>query len=159
MERIPDSIDITGLPPHVASWCVAKVPGFVPAILKRWLRAHPDLPARFQLVMCPVAEINAYGGIPARVHELTDPRLTCQHFTGCSRPYYALLFAGSDADARRAEIQTLLPWSEAYAANLDEDRVHLELLDATEDIPGLERRDPARRFADLLESGELLKVM
>lgn len=159
MERVPDTLDINGLPPHVASWCVAKVPGFVPAILQRWLRAHPDLPERFQLVMCPVAEINAYGGIPARVHELTDPRLTCRHFTGCSRPYYALLFTGADADARRAEIQRLLPWSEAYAVSVGADRVCLDLLDATEEIAELERRDPASRLTSLLESMDLLKIM
>lgn len=159
MQHIPDIVDIIGLPPHIASWCVAQVPGFVPAILKRWLRAHPDLPDRFQLVMCPVAEVNAYGGMPARIHELTDPRLTCQHFTGCSRPYYAMIFTGDDAQARRAEIQTLLPWSEAYAVTIDDERVRLDLVDAIEDIDGLERREPARRFAELLESGELLKVM
>ncbi|HEY9199318.1 MAG TPA: hypothetical protein VIR60_08125 [Gammaproteobacteria bacterium] len=159
MQRIPDIVDITGVPPHIASWCVAKVPGFVPAILKRWLRAHPELPGQFQLVMCPVAEVNAYGGLPARIHELTDPRLTCQHFTGCSRPYYATIFTGGDAQTRCAEIQTLLPWSEAYAVTVDDERVRLELVDATEDIDGLERREPARRFTELLESGELLKVM
>ena len=159
MDRIPDTVDIAGLPPHVASWCVAKVPGFVPAILKRWLRAHPDLPEQFELVMCPVAEINAYGGIPARVHELVDPRLTCRHFTGCSRPYYALLFTGADADSRRAETQALLPWSEAYAVTVGAERVDLELISATEDIAELARRDPARRLADLLEDMDLLKIM
>lgn len=159
MERIPDTLDIAGLPAHIASWCVAKVPGFVPAILKRWLRAHPDLPEHFYLVMCPVAELNAYGNLSARIHELTDPRLSCRHFTGCSRPYYAMIFTGADAERRRAEIQTLLPWSEAYAVAIDAEHVHLELIDATEDIDGLELREPAPRFAELLESGELLKIM
>jgi hypothetical protein len=99
MDTLSDKVDIKGLPPYVESWAVAKVAGFVPAILKRWLRSHPDLPTEFYLVMCPVAEVNTQGGLPARVHLLTDPRLTCRHFTGCSKPYYAMIFTGPDADA------------------------------------------------------------
>lgn len=159
MDRIPERLEINAIPVHVTSWAVAKVPGFVPAILRRWHRSHADLPECFELVMCPVAELNACGGIPARVHELTDPRLTCRHFTGCSRPYYAMIFTGSDADLRRAEIQSLLPWSEAYAIDIDNDTVHMTFIEATEDVELSQSVTPVRSIADLLESGELLKIM
>ena len=48
MDTLSDKVDIQGLPPYVESWAVAKVAGFVPAILKRWLRSHPDLPTQLQ---------------------------------------------------------------------------------------------------------------
>ncbi len=159
MDTLSDNVEIQGLPPYVESWAVAKVAGFVPAILKRWLRSHPDLPTEFYLVMCPVAEVNTLGGLPARVHLLTDPRLTCRHFTGCSRPYYAMIFTGPDADARRAEMQTLLPWSESYTVDIKKDPLQLIFIDASEDIDSDQRPVEARRVADLLESGELLKIM
>lgn len=159
MNTLPDTVAIQGLPAHVESWAVAKVAGFVPAILKRWLRSHPELPTTFYLVMCPVAEVNTHGGLPARVHLLTDPRLTCRHFTGCSKPYYAMIFTGPDADARRAEIQTLLPWSEGYSVDITPDPIQLTFIDASEDIDTDLRPVEARRIADLLESGELLKIM
>lgn len=159
MENLSDKVDIQGLPPYVESWAVAKVEGFVPAILKRWLRSHPDLPTEFYLVLCPVAEVNTQGGLPARVHLLTDPRLTCRHFTGCSRPYYAMIFTGQDAETRRAEIQTLLPWSESYAVDITLDPIRLTFIEASEDIDTDQRPVEARRIADLLESGELLKIM
>ena len=159
MDTLSDKVEIHGLPLHVESWAVAKVAGFVPAILKRWLRSHPELPTEFYLVMCPVAEVNTHGGLPARVHLLTDPRLTCRHFTGCSRPYYAMIFTGADADARRAEIQTLLPWSESYAVDIKQDLIQLTFVEASEDIDSDQEPVEARRIADLLESGELLKVM
>lgn len=159
MNRIPERLEINAMPVHVSSWAVAKVPGFVPAVLRRWHRSHADLPQRFDLVMCPVAELNARGGIPVRVHELTDPRLTCRHFTGCSRPYYAMIFTGPDADRRRAEIQPLLPWSEAYAIDIDSDAVNMTFLAATEDVEAPESTATARGIADLLENGELLKIL
>lgn len=159
MESIPDSVEIENMPPHIAGWCVAKIPGFVPAILKRWLRTHPHLPDQFCLIMCPVAEINAYGGVPKRIRELTDPRLSCRHFTGCSRPYYAIVLVGADAEARRNEIQALLPWSESYAVDITTQRTRLQLISAVEEIPGLHRADPARLLSALLARTELLKIM
>lgn len=159
MQHIPDTLAIAGLPPHVASWCVAKIPGFVPAILRRWLRAQTQLPESFCLVMCPVAEVNAHGGIPARVHELTDPRLTCRHFTGCSRPYYAMIFSGVDADSRRAQVQSVLPWSESYSVRIDAHCVHMDLIEAVEDIEGLPRRAAAVPLATWMEDGGLLKIL
>lgn len=159
MHALPDTLDIQNLPRHIESWAVAKVAGFVPAILERWLRARPDLPSAFMLVMCPVAEINNHGGLPERVHLLTDPRLSCRHFTGCSRPYYAMIYTGADADARRAEIQTLLPWSEGYAVAILPDRIQLSFIDASEELDTEPYLSDGRSITDLLESGELLQIL
>lgn len=159
MEKIPDRLELHDLPPYIESWAVAKVTGFVVAILERWRRAHPNLPEQFLLVMCPIAELNAQGGLPAKVYTLTDPRLTCRHFTGCSRPYYAMIFTGADAETRCGEIQQLLPWSESYRVAIQPDGVQLHFIAATEDLGEPQFPLQGRRVADLLESGELLQIL
>ena len=63
------------------------------------------------LVACPKVEINANGGLPSRVRELTNPRHRLQHFTGCHKPYLVIFLEGENADARRDEIQKWLSWS------------------------------------------------
>ena len=35
-----DSVEISEVPVHVESWTVAKIPGFVAAVLNRWEREH-----------------------------------------------------------------------------------------------------------------------
>ena len=139
---------------------MAKIPGFVIAVLKRWQRSHGELPNRFFLVMCPQVEINAMGGLPARVYELTDPRLRCRHFTGCHKPYFVVIFIGEDAGQRRAEVQHLLSWSESYEVEITNETVKLSFSDATEDS-GNERTDlpKQRTLQQLLETGELVSIL
>ncbi len=160
MSQIAGVVEIDGVPAHVQSWTVAKIAGFVPAVLKRWRREYGPLPARFTMVMAPQVEINAVGGLPDRVRELTDARLRCRHFTGCHRPYFVVLLFGDDADARRAEIQAHLAWSEGYAVELRPEAVHLEFVDATEDVEGApEPATPPPRLQDLIDSGALVKIL
>lgn len=161
MRTLPKQIDLVDVPPHVASWCVAKIPGFVLAVLGRWQRNHGELPERFTLVMCPQVEINALGGLPREVTELTDPRLRCRHFTGCNRPYFSVLFLGDQAEDWRARIQAFLPWSEGYAVELTEDAVRLCLRGATEDVAERDAREgrSRSRLRELLASGELVSIL
>ncbi len=160
MESIAQQLKVEGVPPHVSSWSVAGIHGFVLAVLNRWQREHGELPAQFQMVMCPQVEINAMGGLPPRVHELTDPRLRCRHFTGCNRPYFVVLFTGADAEHRAREAQELLSWSERYAVTRDPHGVCLAFAGATEDLLDEEREEtPARTLQMLLASGELVSIL
>ena len=155
-----DTVEISDVPVHVESWTVAKIPGFVAAVLNRWEREHGELPARFHMAMCPQVEVNAMGGLPTKVHELTDPRLTCRHFTGCHKPYLVVIFLGDDADARRRQAQELLSWSEGYAVQKTGPVVKLTFAGCSEEVDqddGM-RPDP-RRLQELLKSGELIRIL
>jgi hypothetical protein len=155
-----DQVRVEGVPDYVASWSAAKIPGFVAAVIKRWCRERGDLPRAFAMVVCPQVEINAIGGLPAGVVELTDPRLRCRHFTGCHKPYFVVFFTGDDADERRSNVQCLLPWSEGYRVELDDQSVVLQFADATEDVDlDTTRVKRHRTLRDLLETGELVGVM
>ena len=160
MAQLPENLEITGVPPYVESWTVAKIPGFVITVLKRWQRSHGELPHRFFVIMCPQVEINAMGGLPTRVYELTDPRLRCGHFTGCHKPYFVVIFTGEDADERRAEVQRLLSWSEGYEVEITEQAIKLRFSGATEDS-GEDRTNvpPQRTLQQLLETGELVSIL
>ena len=133
MAAAAGQLEIIGTPPYIGSWSAVGLPGFVPAILSRWQRNFGRLPAKFVLVACPQVEINAIGGLPSRVSELTDSRVRVQQFTGCHRPYLAILLLGDDAEQRREEIQPLLPWSEGYDVALDEGNTRLRFIEAFED--------------------------
>ena len=160
-EAVPDHLEIVGVPSYVESWSVAKIPGFVIAVLKRWRREFGELPAHFYVVMCPQVEINARGGLAAEVYELTDPKLRCRHFTGCHKPYSVIIFGGEDADQRRAGVQALLPWSEGYEVDLLGNAVRLRFVEATEDMeePVAASPKPQRTLQQLLESGELVTIL
>lgn len=133
MEAIPEHLEITGLPPYVGSWSAVGLPGFVIKVLNRWQRNFGRLPARFTLVACPQVEINAVGGLPNRVRELTDSRVRILHFTGCHKPYLIILLFGEDAEVRRAEIQQLLSWSEGYDVEFIDGTARLRFIEATEE--------------------------
>lgn len=133
MEAIPEKLEIEGTPAYVESWSAARIPGFIPAVLARWRRNSGGLPSRFVMVVCPEVEINARGGLPDRVRELTNPRQRFLHFTGCSKPYVVLLFSGDDAEAWRAEVQQLLAWSEGYEAELTPEMTRLKFIEAIEE--------------------------
>ncbi len=160
MAAIPDKVEISGIPSHVESWCVAKIEGFVTAVLARWQREYGQLPTRFQMALCPQVEINAMGGLPPQVHELTDPRLTCRHFTGCHKPYVVVLFTGDQANSRRRQVQEFLSWSEGYEVETTDDAIRLRFVGYTEEST-LPDRTPsaANRFQQLLESGELIRIL
>ncbi len=160
MDTVPAEVEITGTPNYVEAWSAARIPGFVPAVLKRWQREHGRLPARLYITLCPQVEINARGGLPDRVRELTDPRLRCRHFTGCHKPYFVILFTGEDAAERQAEVQQLLAWSESYAVSIEPERLRLEFLDATEDLDDeAEPARPGRTLQELLRTGELIHIL
>jgi hypothetical protein len=158
---LPERVEVVDVPPHVAFWSVAKIPKFVSAVLGRWQRNHGELPAQFYLLMCPQVEVNAAGGLPSRVIQLTDPRLRCRHFTGCHKPYFVVFLVGDDAEQRRAEVQGLLSWSESYRVEIGEDAVRLEFVDATEDAGTEEYRQipPSRSLRDLLATGEIVSIL
>jgi hypothetical protein len=132
MESNAKQLEITGLPPYVGSWSVAGIPNFVTSVLNRWQRNYGRLPPRFLLLACPQVEVNAAGGLPRRVRELTDPRVRILHFTGCHKPYLVIILLGADAELRREEIQQQLAWSEGYAVEFAEGMTRLEFLDAIE---------------------------
>jgi hypothetical protein len=153
-------VDVRDQPAHVAAWSVARISGFVPGILSRWEREHGRLPPELSLILCPQAEISAMGGLPAEVHELTDPRLRCRHFTGCHRPYVALLFRGEDAESRRAAAQALLPWSEGYRVTVGDGRVTLWFRGANEALEDAAPvQEGTRSLRSLVESGELVRIL
>jgi hypothetical protein len=160
MEELPPQLEIVGLPAHVESWSVAKIPGFVLAVLKRWRRNQVHLPRTFSMLMCPQVEVNAVGGLPPRVVELTDPKLRCRHFTGCHKPYLVVLFTGEDAAERRMEAQAFLSWSEGYNVELTPDTVRLTFAAASEETAH-ERGDfpPPRTIQELLATGELVSIL
>jgi hypothetical protein len=134
MQTSPEVLGVQGVPPYVASWSAAIIPGFVPAVLDRWQRNYGKLPAQFIMVLCPKVEVNAMGGLPAGVLHRTNPRLRMQHFTGCNKPYLVLFHCGEDAEEWRSEVQGLLPWSEGYAAESVEGVTLLRFVGAVEDL-------------------------
>jgi hypothetical protein len=154
-------VRIEGVPDYVASWSAAKIPGFVAGVIKRWRREHGQLlPRQFTMVICPQVEVNGIGGLPAGVVELTDPRLRCRHFTGCTKPYLVLFLTGDDADDRRAKVQSLLPWSEGYAVELENNEAVLRFVDASEELEtDANRIKRPRTLRDLMAAGELVRVM
>jgi hypothetical protein len=160
MKPLPKKVELEEVPQNVASWNVAKIPGFVGAVLGRWQRGHDPLPERFFMIMCPQVEVNARGGLPPKVVELTDPRLRCRHFTGCQRPYFVVLLTGEEADQKRARVQALLPWSEGYSVTLLEDAVRLRFVAATEEVEDEPNAPRFRgRLQELLASGELVSIL
>jgi hypothetical protein len=161
VEQLPEKVEVTDVPPYVEIWSVAKIPNFIPAVLGRWQRARGDLPSRFYVLMCPQVEVNAIGGLPSRVIELTDPRLRCRHFTGCHKPYFIVFFVGADADRHRAEVQGSLSWSESYRVDIDKDAVRLGFVEAVEDVDEEERDEgPApRTLRELFATGEIVSIL
>ena len=133
MEPIAAQLEIEGIPPYVESWSAARIPGFIPAVLNRWRQNTHALPTRFVMVVCPHVEIDARGGLPDRVRELSNPRQRFLHFTGCHKPYVVLLYSGDDAETWRAEVQQLLAWSEGYQAELTAGVAHLKFIEAIEE--------------------------
>ena len=133
MESIPEHQEITGLPPYVGSWSAVGLPGFIVKVLNRWQRNFGKLPSKFVLVACPQVEVNAVGGLPPRVRELTDSRVRILHFTGCHKPYLVILLIGEDAEARRGEIQQLLSWSEGYQVEIIDGMARLRFIEAVEE--------------------------
>jgi hypothetical protein len=133
MSPITERLEIEGLPPYVESWSAATIPGFIPAVLDRWQNNYGELPACFVMVVCPQVEIDAMGGLPRRVRELTNARLRFLHFTGCHKPYVVLLYAGEDADEWRAEVQPFLSWSEGYQVQFVAGRTRLKFIEAIEE--------------------------
>jgi hypothetical protein len=153
-------VEITGIPAHVESWSVARIPGFVSAVLDRWQREYGALPSRFTMVMCPQVEIDARGGLPPKVYELTDARLRCQQFTGCHKPYRVIIFTGEDALQRRAEVQQQLSWSEGYEVHVTAGAIRLVFAEAVEEADkATAPAAPVRDLRELLESGELIRIL
>jgi hypothetical protein len=128
-----DSLEVHGVPPYVASWSAAQIKGFIPAVLARWRRNGGALPLRFAMVICSLVEVNARGGLPARVRELTSPRLRFHHFTGCHKPFIVLFHDGSDIETWRREVQEELAWSESYEVEVGEGVLRLQFLAAVEE--------------------------
>ena len=133
MKVVMKQPDITGLPAYVGSWSAVSIPGFLAGILNRWQRERGRLPTRFVLIACPKVEINANGGLPSRVRELTNPRQRFEHFTGCHKPYLVIFLLGEDADARRDEIQKWLSWSEGYQVEYTDGSPRLRFIEAIEE--------------------------
>jgi hypothetical protein len=139
MEPTPYQLEIIDLPPYIRSWSAVGLPGFIIKALERWQRNYGDLPSQFRLIACPQVEVNAVGGLPERVRELTDSRVRLLHFTGCHKPYLILLLFGDDAETRRAEIQQWLAWSEGYQLEVSEEVIRLQFIDAIEEIDADEK--------------------
>ncbi len=141
MEFTRQLLQITEVPPYIQSWSAVSLPGFILKVLDRWQRNYGHLPSQFRLIACPQVEVNAVGGLPARVRELTDSRVRLLHFTGCHKPYLIILLFGDKADARRTEIQRWLPWSEGYAVEISDGVIRLQFIDAVEEIDDAEQED------------------
>lgn len=133
MKSTSEAPEIMGLPPYVGSWSVVSLPGFAFSVLNRWQRNHGNLPTQFVLVACPQVEVNAIGGLPSRIRELTNARVRLQHFTGCHKPYLVIFLLGEDAEVRREEIQKLLAWSEGYHVESKNGTTQLRFIEAVED--------------------------
>ena len=134
MQAAPRQFEIQGIPPYVKCWSVANIPNFVPSVLDRWQRNYGELPPQFVMVLCPQVEINAIGGLPTRIRELTNAKFRMQHFTGCHKPYMAFIHVDEDAEGWREEIQKMLSWSEGYCVELGEEVVRLRFIDAVEQL-------------------------
>jgi len=126
-------LKISNLPAYVRSWSVVNLPGFVSTLLENWQRNYGELPETFSLIACPQAEVNANGGLPSQVIELTDPRARIKQFTSCHRLYLVILLMGERAEERRKEIQQYLSWSEGYDVVLDDGLPQLRFLEAVEE--------------------------
>jgi hypothetical protein len=112
--------------------------------------------------MCPQVEINTLGGLPTRVIELTDPRLTCRHFTGCNKPYFVVIFTGEDARTCQHEVQELLPWSESYEVQITASALRLTFAGASEDLEWEEdnvAKKPRRTLQELLGKADLVSIL
>ncbi len=126
-------LKISNLPAYVRSWSVVNLPGFVATLLENWQRNYGELPETFSLIACPQAEVNANGGLPSQVIELTDPRARIKQFTSCHRLYLVILLMGERAEERRKEVQQYLSWSEGYDVMLDDGLPQLRFLEAVEE--------------------------
>lgn len=133
MQSTIESLEIHGVPEYVACWSAAGIRGFLAAILERWQRSGATPPARFALVICPLVEVLARGGLPDHVIERTTPRLRFHHFTGCHKPFVVLIHDGGDAEAWCHEVQEELAWSESYSAEFREGMLRLQFIDAIEE--------------------------
>jgi hypothetical protein len=133
MGSVIEKPEIIGLPPNVGSWSAVGIPCFVTGALNRQARVQGRLPPRFMLVACPKVEINAVGGLPPRVRDLTNPRQRLQHFTGCHKPYLVIFLEGENADERREEIQKWLSWSEGYQVEFTDGSPRLRFIEAVEE--------------------------
>jgi hypothetical protein len=133
MPTVVKQPEIIGLPQNVGSWSAVSIPGFITGVLNRWQREQGSLPPHFVLVACPKVEINANGGLPSRVRELTSARQRLQHFTGCHKPYLVILLQGEDADMRRDQIQRWLSWSEGYQVEYTDGSPRLRFIEAIEE--------------------------
>jgi hypothetical protein len=159
MTRIPERVEIEGAPTYMGAWSAAAIPGFVPAVLRRWQREFGPLPEPLFITLCPQVEINAAGGLPAAAVELSDARLRCRHFTGCHKPYFVMFFTGAEGPAHQDQAGELLAWSESYRLHVEPDRLRLEFRGATEALDDADEAPRPRTVASLLESGELLEVL
>ncbi len=126
-------LEISGVPPYVRAWSAVGLPGFIVKVLDRWQRNFGKLPSQFVLLACPQVEINAIGGLPSQVRELTDSRVRMLHFTGCHKPYQIFLLFGESLETRREEIQKRLPWSESYQVEFTNSMAHLRFIEAIEE--------------------------
>jgi hypothetical protein len=133
MMTINKGLEIANLPAYVQSWSVVNLPGFISNLLDRWQRNYGDLPDAFSLVACPQAEINANGGLPSRVIDLTDPRARIKQFTSCHRLYLVILIMGEHVAHRRRQVQQYLSWSEGYDVVLDDGVARLQFIEAIEE--------------------------
>ena len=133
MNSMSQQLEIVGLPPYIGSWSVVSLPGFAHGVINRWQRNLGSLPSQFVLIACPQVEVNAIGGLPSRVRELTNARVRIQHFTGCHKLYLVILLLGDDAEVRREEIQKLLSWSEGYQVELSNGMPRLQFIEAIEE--------------------------
>lgn len=133
MESSLEKLEIIGQPPYVGAWSAAGLPGFIIKVLNRWQRNFGKLPPRFLLVVCPQVEINAIGGLPLHVRDLTDSRVRMMHFTGCHKPYQIFLLFGESAETRRIEIQKRLAWSEGYQVEFEDGLARLQFIEAVEE--------------------------
>lgn len=157
-DELPTQIEILDMPQYVESWSAARIPGFVRAVLARWRRDRGTrLPETLHMVLCPQAEINARGGLPKAVLEITDPRLRCRHFTGCHKPYFVVLFTGPQGDEQRAMAQRWLAWSEGYHVKILPDCIQLVLREAVEDEAEEATEDPV--LQRVLSAADLVSVL
>ena len=140
MEPVEKQLVVEDIPPHVENWSAANIPGFITAVLGRWRRRSGELPARFVMVICPQIEVDAMGGLPDRVRELTNPRLRFLHFTGCHKPFVVLLCVDDDAEQWRTTVQPLLSWSESYQTEMKTGKTCLTFIEAIEERDDIRMR-------------------
>ena len=159
MTPIPDRVQIEGAPAYVTAWSAAAIPGFVPAVLRRWQREYGELPRPLYITLCPQVEINAAGGLPDIAVELSDARMRCRQFTGCHKPYFVMFFTGAAAAEHQAQAGRALAWSESYYLDIGADRLRLEFQDATEALHDDDEPHRTRTVSALVASGELFDIL